>query len=72
MKVIIPPPPPSYSVASFVQVFDAIKRSFLSTVSKDEATPRILLQAPDGKIWQVTVTNSGVLTTAVNDGKDRV
>jgi hypothetical protein len=72
MKVIIPPPPPSYSVASFVQVFDAIKRSFLSTVSKDEATPRILLQAPDGKIWQVTVNNSGVITTAVNDGKDRV
>lgn len=72
MKVVLPPPPASYSPSNFVQVFDAIKRVLLPAVSKDEATPRIMLLAPDGKIWEVTVTNSGVLTTTLNDGKTRI
>lgn len=72
MKIVLPPPPASYSASNFIQVFDAIKRTLIPAVSKDEATPRILLQAPDGKIWEVTVSNSGVLTTALNDGKDRI
>lgn len=72
MNVNFPPPPANYSLQSFIQIFESIKRSMLSAVSKDEAAPRILLQAPNGKVWQVTVNNSGVLTTAVNDGKDRI
>lgn len=72
MNINLPPPPLGYSSTSFVQVFDAIKRALLPAVSKDEAAPRILLQAPNGTIYAVTVNNSGVLTTAVNDGKDRI
>ena len=72
MNILLPPPPPSYNPGSFTQVFDAIKRALMSTISKDEATSRILLQAPNGTIYQVTVSNAGVLTTAVNDGKDRL
>lgn len=72
MKVTLPPPPLSYSPANFTQVFDAIKRVMLPAVSKDEATPRVLLLAPNGSIWEVTVSNSGVLTTTLNDGKTRV
>lgn len=72
MNINLPPPPLSYSTTSFTQVFDAIKRALLPAVSKDEASPRILLQAPNGTIYSVTVNNSGVLTTAVNDGKDRI
>jgi hypothetical protein len=72
MNVNLPPPPSSYSQVSFAQIIEALKRSFLSTVSKDEAAPRILLQAPNGKVYQVTVSNAGVLTVALNDGKDRL
>lgn len=72
MNINLPPPPLSYSPSSFVQVFDAIKRSLLPAVSKDEAVSRILLQSPDGKVWQVTISNAGVLTTAINDGKSRI
>ena len=72
MNINLPPPPPSYNPGSFAQILDALKRSFLSTVSKDEAAPRILLQSPNGSVYQVTVSNAGVLTVALNDGKDRV
>jgi hypothetical protein len=72
MNVNLPPPPLSYNPGSFAQILDALKRSFLLTVSKDEAAPRVLLQAPNGKVYQVTVSNAGVLTVALNDGKDRV
>lgn len=27
--------------------------------------PQLLLQSPDGTVWQITVSNTGVLTTAV-------
>ena len=72
MNVNLPPPPSSYSQVSFAQIIEALKRSFLSTVSKDEAAPRILLQAPNGKVYQVTVSNAGVLTVVLNDGKNRI
>jgi hypothetical protein len=72
MNVNLPPPPVSYNSGTFAQILDAVKRSFLLTVSKDEAAPRVLLQAPNGKVYQVTVSNTGVLTVALNDGKDRI
>ena len=72
MNVNLPPPPISYNPNTFAQILDALKRSFLLTVSKDEAAPRVLLQAPNGKVYQVTVSNTGVLTVALNDGKDRI
>lgn len=72
MNINLPPPPLSYTPASFTQVFEALKRSLLPAVSKDEAAPRILLQSPNGTVYQVTVSNAGVLTVAANDGKDRL
>ena len=72
MNVNLPPPPLNYNPGSFTQIFEAVKRSFLSTVSKDEAAPRILLQSPNGTVYSVTVSNAGSLTVAVNDGKDRI
>jgi hypothetical protein len=72
MNINLPPPPLSYTPTSFTQVFEALKRSLLPAVSKDEAAPRILLQSPNGSVYQVTVSNAGVLTVALNDGKDRL
>lgn len=72
MNIVLPPPPPTYTSAAFAQVFEAIRRTLLPVVSKDEAVGRIMLKAPNGKIYEVTVDNSGVLHTALNDGKSRL
>lgn len=72
MNIILPPPPDNYRPGSFAQAFDAIRRAILPAISKDEATPRVLLQAPNGKVYELTVDNTGTLTTALNDGKSHI
>ena len=67
----MPPAPSQYSAMAFNQLLDRVKRALLPVVSKDEAVSRLLLQAPDGTIYAVTVDNTGTLTTAINDGKSR-
>lgn len=54
------------------QVLDTIRRAFVPVVSSNEAAPRILLQSPNGTVYEITVSNTGTLTTAVNSGKTRV
>ena len=66
-----PPAPSQYSASAFNQILDNIKRAFSPVLSQSEAAPRVLLRAPNGTVYSVTVDNSGTLTTAVNDGKDR-
>lgn len=61
-------PPASGALGTIV---DAIRRAFIPAVSINEAAPRILLRSPDGATWEVTVDNSGTLTTALNSGKSR-
>ena len=67
-----PIPPAGPLQPFFQQVLDTIRKAFIPVVSKDEATPRILLQSPNGSIYSVTVNDSGTLQTALNDGKSRV
>ena len=45
--------------------------AFLSVLSKDEASPRVLLQSPNGTVYAITTTDAGVLTTAQISGKTR-
>lgn len=71
MIIYLPPAPPSYNAGAFNQIIDALRRAFGPTISQDEATPRILLKAPNGTVYEVTVDNTGTLTTAINDGKSR-
>ena len=49
-------------------LIQAIRRAFIPVVSKDEAAPRLLLQAPNGTVYQVTVTDGGSLSVATHDG----
>lgn len=72
MNVNFPIPPANPNGAFMQLALDAVRRAFLSVVSKDEAVGRIMLRAPNGKVWEVTVDNSGNLQTAVNDGKSRI
>ena len=71
MIIYLPPAPRQYEPGAFNQIIDRLRRAFQPAVSQSEATPRLLLQAPNGTIYEVTVNNSGVLQTAINDGKTR-
>lgn len=52
-------------------ILDTIRRALIPAVSQDEAAPRIILRAPNGTNYAVTVDNAGTLTTAAIDGKTR-
>jgi hypothetical protein len=69
--IYLPPAPPQYNSGVFNQLIDALRRGFAPVVTQSEAAPRLLLQAPNGTIYEVTVDNSGTLQTAINDGKTR-
>jgi hypothetical protein len=71
MIIYLPPAPRQYDAGVFNQLIDALRRAFQPAVSQSEATPRLLLQAPNGTIYEVTVDDTGTLQTAVNDGKTR-
>lgn len=71
MNVRFPIPPSIITQDYIIKVLDIIRLSLSPAVSKNEATARILLTAPNGSVYEVTVDNSGNLTTALNDGKTR-
>lgn len=71
-RLILPVPPQSYNSNTFAQAFDAIRRAVQPLISKDEAAPRLLLRSPDGTVYEVTVSNAGVLSTTVNSGNSGV
>jgi hypothetical protein len=54
-----------------IQVLDIIRKSFLPLLTKNESGPRVLLSSPNGTVYELTVSNLGVVTTAVNSGKTR-
>lgn len=72
MNVNLPPAPPGYNQFNISLAFDLIRQAFIPVVSQDEASPRVLLQAPNGTVYEVTVDNSGNLHTAVNTGKTHI
>jgi hypothetical protein len=71
MIVNFPVPPGQITQQYVVQILDILRKTFVSTVSKDQSVPRILLEAPNGTVYTVTVSNTGTLTTVVNSGKTR-
>jgi hypothetical protein len=52
-------------------ILDTIRRAFIPAISQDEAAPRVLLRSPNGTVYSVTVSDAGVISTAVTDGKTR-
>jgi hypothetical protein len=63
MNVTFPPVPPSYDNGYFNRAFATFSQAVNQSVTKFEATESILLQAPNGSVWKVTVGNTGTLTT---------
>lgn len=60
-KINLPAAPEKYNTFVFTQAFDSIRRALLPLISKDEATPRLLLQSQDGSIYELKVNNNGTL-----------
>lgn len=63
MRVVLPPPNAGMST-----ILDTIRRAFIPAVSQDEASPRVLLSAPDGSVYAVTVSNTGTLSATLFTG----
>lgn len=63
MSVTFPPVPPTYDSGYFNRAFATFSLAVNQSVKKIEAVDSVLLQAPDGSVWKVTVDNSGNLTT---------
>ena len=51
--------------------FQNIRSAFLLALSKNESTPRLLLMSPGEKVYAVSVSDAGALTTTLIDGKTR-
>lgn len=58
MRVVLPP-----ASAGMGLILDTIRRALLPAISQNEAAPRVLLSAPDGTVYSVTVSNNGTLST---------
>ena len=63
MRIMVPPPPAQYDPSYFTRAFSTIEQASSFTVTRLEAIDGILLQAPDGGVWKVSVDNSGNLVT---------
>ena len=60
------------NAAYMVRVLASLRAAFLPVVSKDESVPRILLSSPSGKVYSITVSDTGTITATLNDGKSRI
>jgi hypothetical protein len=66
MKVTLPP-----AGTPLPRILAALTQTFQSVVSMNQGTERIILIAPNGTNYGVTVTDDGTLQTQVIDGKAR-
>jgi hypothetical protein len=62
---------------SMTTLIESLRRIFAPVVSSNEGTPRILLQSPGTAttapvLYALTISDAGVMTTTLVDGKTRV
>jgi hypothetical protein len=63
MRANLPPAPATYDPGYFTRALSALDQIVGQTVNKIEAVDSVLLLAPNGSVYKVTVDNSGNLTT---------
>lgn len=71
MRVHLPAAPGSYSMSFFNQLTQQLQRAFGLVVSQDEETPRVVLRSPNGTLYDVKVSDAGVLAVTPTE-KTRV
>lgn len=52
-----------YQLEFIRTLISVIRQQFSATVKRNQGSPQIILSAPNGTSWIVTVDNSGVLQT---------
>ncbi len=57
--------PRAYDPGYFTAFMSQLARKLSTLAGPNIVQQQILLQAPDGKVWEVTISNAGVLTPAV-------
>lgn len=62
---------PNVKDSAVQQWLQNIRQAFGLVLSKNEATPRVLLMSPAEKVYALTVSDLGVVTTSLIDGKTR-
>lgn len=68
MRVQIPFPPPGPNQSFLSRLAEEIRRMARHTVSTEEAVPSFMLVSAGGKIYRVTVDETGTLTTTYVSG----
>ena len=63
MRANLPPAPQDYDAAFFLRAFARIDQIFEICITRQASVEGVLLQAPNGSVWKVTVDNSGNLVT---------
>lgn len=63
MIINLPTPPGGYDREYFRFAFSLLERVLGQSIGRLEAVEGVLLQAPDGGVWKVTVDNAGNLVT---------
>ncbi len=63
MNLNLPTPPAGYDREYFRYSFSLLARVQQQNVTRLEAVDGVLLQAPNGSVWKVSVDNSGNLVT---------
>ena len=57
-----PQPPSTYSAPYIQRLLETVRGSFSRVVSQDEAVPQVYLLSPGGKVFAVTVSDTGTLS----------
>lgn len=63
MIINLPTPPGGYDREYFRFAFSLLERVLGQSIGRLEAVEGVLLQAPDGGVWKVSVDNAGNLVT---------
>ena len=65
---VIPPAPDRFDRSYFDRVAESIRRAFIPVVNENEAASRVLLLSPGGKVYALSVSDAGALTTTYISG----
>ena len=69
MNVVnLPAAPGNVGQTYMTALLQQLTQLFRRCIVVGEAQPRLTLQSPDGRSWDVTVSNAGVLSATLNTG----
>jgi hypothetical protein len=71
MNFSFPSAPQQYSQRYLTDLIESIRKAFIPGISKDAAAPRLLLQSPNGTVYEIKVSDAGALSVVLNDGNSR-